>query len=104
LKRLALIPFIGGLAVAAGMALAEPHALRFYRTALIVAAIVTAGSAFLTTHLFDRSDKLFAAWLLIGSGYGLAAVRYSLRLITMFGGPELLGRPALDTLLILQNL
>ncbi|HKO57588.1 MAG TPA: hypothetical protein VJ276_17070 [Thermoanaerobaculia bacterium] len=104
MKRLVLIPFIGGVVVAAGMALTEPATSRFYRAALIAAALLTAGSALITTHLFAKSDKLFAAWLLIGSGYGLAAIRYSLRLVTMFGGPELLGRAALDTLLIMQNL
>jgi hypothetical protein len=103
-KRLGFIPFLGGLVVAAGMLLAEPAASRYYRAALITAAIVTAVSAFLTTHLFDRSDKLFLAWVLIGSGYAIAAIRYSLRLLTMFGGPELLGRVPLDILLILQNL
>lgn len=103
MKRLAFIPFLGGLLVAGGMLLAEPNASRFYRAALITAALLTAGSAFLTTHLFARSDKLYLAWLLIGSGYALAAIRYSLRLLTMFGGPELLGRTPLDVMLILQN-
>jgi len=103
MKRLATIPFLGGLIVVAGMLLAEPNASRFYRVALIVAALLTSGGAFLTTHLFDRRDRLFLAWLLIGGGYAIAAIRYSLRLITMFGGPELLGRVPLDAMLIAQN-
>jgi hypothetical protein len=62
-------------------------------------------SAYLTTSKFAPGDKLFAAWLFIGIGYTLSTIRYSIRLIGMLRGADLpIPRPALDTMLILQNL
>jgi len=103
-KRLLLIPLVCAAIAAAGMLLEEPAAAKYYRAVLIAAALVTAVSAFATTRRFAPGDRLFASWLFVGIGYTLSTVRYSLRLIAMIrGGGDLLPRPALDALLILQN-
>ena len=87
------------------MLLVDPAAARFYRAVLILAALATAASAFATTSRFAPGDKLFTAWLFVGIGYSLSTIRYSIRLIGMLRGADLpIPRPALDAMLILQNL
>jgi hypothetical protein len=51
-----------------------------FRAVLIVMALATAVSAFITARQFDRADKLFLTWLLLGSGYVVAAIRSLFRI------------------------
>ena len=104
MKRLIIIPFVGAVIAAFGMALDTSSAAMFYRGVLIAAAFVTAVSAFITTSKFVFGDKLYASWLFVGIGYTLSTIRYSLRLAAMIrGGGDLLPRAALDAMLVLQN-
>ena len=103
MKGLIVIPFVCAAIAGIGMALDDPA--RYYRAVLIVAALVTAISAFVTTTKFLPGDKLYASWLFVGIGYTLSTIRYSLRLAAMIrGGGDLLPRTALDAMLVLQNL
>ncbi len=105
MKRLMWVPFVCAAIAALGMLLDDAAASRFYRAVLIAAAVITAVSAYLTTSRFAPGDKLFASWLFVGIGYTLSTIRYSIRLIGMLRGADLpIPRPALDAMLILQNL
>src|SRR2546423_1275886 len=99
------IPFACAAVAAIGMLLEDSTAARFYRAVLIVAALLTAVSAYVTTSHFAAGDKLFASWLFVGIGYTLSTIRYSIRLFGMLRGADLpIPRAALDTMLVLQNL
>ena len=105
MKRLLVIPFACAAIAAAGMAFEEPMAARFYRAVLILAALITAVSAFATTSRFSKDDKLFWSWLFVGIGYTLSTIRYSLRLYAMIAGGDIpLPAAVLSAMLILQNL
>jgi len=102
MKRLALIPFVFALVTAAGMSLSPDSGAMYHRVVLIVVALATAISAFVTMTRFVREDRLYACWLLIGAGYSLAGVRYILRVITLLTGTTF-PQPVLNVMLILQN-
>jgi hypothetical protein len=85
------------------MFLPDAQAQIYYRAVLIVVALATAVSAFITARQFDRTDKLFLSWVLLGSGYVVAAIRYLFRIYALLSGHEILGRPMQNGLLILQN-
>jgi predicted permease len=105
LKRLMWVPLAGAAIAALGILLDDSTAGRYYRAVLIVAALITAISAYVTTTRFAAGDKLFASWLCVGIGYILSTIRYSIRLIGMLRGADLpVPRAALDGMLILQNL
>ncbi len=101
MTRLVVLPFVCGIVAAAGMLLSDPS--MFYRGILIAAAFAAAMSAFVTTSCFSPGDKLFTTWLLFGSGYALAGIRYLVRLYALATGANPLGRPVLDGMLVLQN-
>lgn len=101
MNRLLTIPVVCAVIAAAGMLLDEPST--YYRGLLILAASATAISAFMTTNAFSPGDKLFTAWLLIGAGYALAAVRYMISFYGLLMHVQLLPRPVLDAMLVLQN-
>ena len=103
MKRLAWVPFAGGLVAAAGMFVPESSALIYHRAVLIVVALATAGAAFAAARRFAPGDKLYASWLLIAGGYALAATRYLFRLWTLLFGGGITYRPLLDSMLIAQN-
>lgn len=103
MKRLAVIPFVFGAVAALGMFLDPDRGAMYHRAVVILAALATAISAFITTARFSREDRLFACWLLIGSGYSLAALRYVLRVITLLTGATF-NQIMLNAMLILQNL
>jgi hypothetical protein len=103
MKRLILIPFIGGLIASAGMWLPEQQALVYHRSVLIVAALATAFAAFAAARMFERDDRLFWSWSMIGAGYLVAALRYGFRLYTLLFGGGITNRTLLNSLLILQN-
>jgi hypothetical protein len=102
MKRLAMIPFVFGVVSALGMFLDPDRGAMYHRVVLILVAVATAISAFITTARFSREDRLFACWLLIGSGYSLAALRYVLRVITLLTGTTF-NQTMLNGMLILQN-
>jgi hypothetical protein len=102
MKRLAVVPFVFGLVAALGMFLDADRGAMYHRVVLIIAALTTAISAFITTTRFSRDDRLFACWLLIGAGYSLASLRYVLRVITLLTGATF-NQTMLNAMLILQN-
>lgn len=102
MKRLAFIPFLAGIIAALGMLLETSTGATYHRVVLILVALATALSAFLTARYFAREDRLFACWFLIGAGYSLAAIRYVLRVITLLSGMTF-NQHMLNTMLILQN-
>jgi len=103
MNRLAVIPFVFGIITALGMFLDPDSGAMYHRVVLIAAALVTAGSAFLTMARFTREDRLYACWLLIGAGYSLAGIRYVLRVVTLASGATF-NQSMLNAMLILQNL
>jgi hypothetical protein len=104
MKRLLFIPLLGVIAAGAGMVLDDPQALIYFRAILMAAALLTAVNGFMTAKQFAPGDHLFASWVLLGSGYALAAMRYAMRLQVLMTGHGMTSRPVLDTMLILQNL
>jgi hypothetical protein len=103
MNRLAVIPFVFGIITALGMFLDPNSGVMYHRIVLIAAALLTAGSAFLTMTRFTREDRLYACWLLVGAGYSLAGIRYVLRVITLASGAAF-NQSMLNAMLILQNL
>lgn len=105
MKRLLAIPVAGAIAAAAGMAFQfnDPDALVYFRSVIVVAALLTAVNSFRTMREFAPGDRLFGSWLLLGVGYALAAIRYGMRLQILLTGHGITYRPLLDTMLILQN-
>jgi hypothetical protein len=101
MNRLLLVPLGCAVVASMGMLLTDPS--MFYRAILIAAAFATAISALATMSLFSPGDKLFVTWLLLGGGYALAAIRYSVRLYALVTGADPLSRTVLDGMLILQN-
>src|SRR6185436_9725837 len=47
---------------------------------------------------------LYASWLLLASGYAVAAVRYGMRIQLLVTGHGVTSRTVLDTMLVVQNL
>lgn len=103
MRRLAFIPFVAGIIAALGMLLDTDQGATYHRVVLILVALTTALSAFLTSRYFAREDRLFACWFLIGTGYSLAALRYLLRIITLINGMTF-DQTMLNAFLIAQNL
>jgi hypothetical protein len=101
MNRLLAIPIVCAAIAAGGMLLDDPS--MFYRSILIAAAFATSVSALVTMGGFSPGDKLFTAWLMLGSGYALAGIRYLVRLYGLVTGADPLSRPLLDGMLILQN-
>jgi len=102
MKRLAFIPFLVGIIASLGMLLETDRGAMYHRVVLILVALTTALSAFLTARYFAREDRLFACFFLIGAGYSLAAIRYMLRVITLLNGMTF-NSTMLSAMLILQN-
>jgi len=63
---------------------------------------MTAVSACMTMKRFAREDRLYACWLLISTGYLLAAIRYALRVVTLVNGTTF-NQTMLNAMLIPQN-
>lgn len=103
MKRLTVLPFVLGAIAALAIAMPENRAAIFSRALLILVALATAGSAYLTMRRFAPGDPLYVTWGLLGAGYALAAVRYSLRLISLIEPSVTYPRPLTDTMLIVQN-
>jgi hypothetical protein len=103
MKRLAFIPFLVGIIAVLGMLLETSSGSIYHRVVLILVALTTACSAFVTARYFAREDRLFACWSLIGAGYSLSAIRYVLRVITMLSGTTF-NQTMLNAMLIFQNL
>jgi|GEM_PF-924357 len=103
IRLLLLIPFVSGAIVACGILMPDATAGLFYRGALVIAALLTAVSALITSSAFEKGQKLFAAWSALGIGYALAAIRHSMRLWTLLLGGGITNRAVLDSLLVLQN-
>ena len=85
------------------MVLPDARAQIYHRVVLLIVAVLTAISAFITAREFDRSDRLFLSWTLLGAGYVIAAIRYSLRIYTLLAGGGITNPQFLSALLILQN-
>jgi hypothetical protein len=102
MKRLAAIPFVFGVIAASGMFFDPDSGAIYHRVVLILVALATAISAFMTTRRFAREDRLFACWLLIGAGYSVAGLRYALRVITLLSGVTF-NQTFLNATLIVQN-
>jgi hypothetical protein len=104
MRRLALIPFVLGAIAALAIVLPEQSAAIFSRVVLICVALATAASALLTMRRFTAGDRLYVTWALLGTGYLLAAVRYSLRLISLLDPSVTYPRALTDGMLIVQNI
>jgi hypothetical protein len=76
----------------------------YYRIVLVIVALLTAFSSFITAREFDRTDRLYLSWLLLGAGYTVAAIRYLLRIYTLLTGGGITNPIVINGLLILQNL
>ena len=103
MKRLVIVPFVCGVVAAGGMFLTDAQSQIYYRAVLVVVASLTAISSFLSAKEFDRGDKLYLSWLLLGLGYTVAAVRYLLRIYVLITGAGITNPYFLNGLLILQN-
>lgn len=105
MRRLLLIPAAGVVAAAIGMLFRfdDPNAPIYFRVVIVIAALFTAVSAFLTTARFTPADRMFAGWLLLGAGYLLAAIRYGMRLQILLTGHGVTNQTLLNAMLIAQN-
>jgi hypothetical protein len=106
MRRLLFIPLAGVVAAAAGMLFPfdDPRALIYFRSILVVAALLTSINGFITARQFAPGDHLYASWLLLASGYAVAAVRYGMRIQLLVTGHGVTSRTVLDTMLVVQNL
>lgn len=104
MRRLILLPFACGVIAAAGMFMTDAQSQIYYRAVLVVVASLTAISSFFTSRQFDRNDKLYLSWFLLGVGYAIAAIRYLIRIHTLVTGEGITNPIFLNALLILQNL
>ena len=103
MKGLTWIPFVLGAIAAVTIALPEQPSLIYSRVVLIAVALGVAASAFLTMRRFASGDRLFVTWMLMGVGYLLASVRYTLRLIQLMQPSFTWPRAMTDGMLIVQN-
>jgi hypothetical protein len=103
MKPLIVIPFAGAVLAALGMLFVADTGATYHRAVLIAIALVTAVSAFVTAARFSRGDRLLLCWLLVGCGYGLAAARYVMRLVTILWPAVVFNQTMLDAMLVIQN-
>jgi len=103
MKHLTWIPFALGAVAAVTIWLPEQQSAIYSRVVLIAVALGVAASAFMTMRRFAPGDRLFVTWLLMGVGYLLATVRYSLRLTQLLHPSFTWPRAMTDGMLIVQN-